>query len=82
MRALQVHLLRRLAKELTSRIRSLRFFENVRMLQRAQQEGGAGPSRGRISPAVSFFARASAPGKPGLLQERERVCVCVPDRGK
>ena len=34
----QVHLLRRLTKEVTGRVRSLRFFENVRKLQ---QEGGA-----------------------------------------
>ena len=30
----QVHLLRRLQKEVTGRVRSLRFFENVRKLQR------------------------------------------------
>ena len=35
---LNLHLLRRLQKEVTGRVRSLRFFENVRKLQR---EGGA-----------------------------------------
>ena len=47
--AWQVHRLRRLQKEVTGRVRSLRFFENVRKLQLEGEGalGGAGsPSRG------------------------------------
>ena len=45
-RARQVHLLRRLQKEMTGRVRSLRFFETVRKMQqqgeaaRAEREAG------------------------------------------
>ena len=61
----QVHLLRRLQKEVTGRVRSLRFFENVRMLQR--QQGG-----GRADGAAAASAKSPAPllaGRPEGLEE-------------
>jgi len=50
----QVHLLRRLTKEVTGRVRSLRFFENVRKLQMDPTDavgkfGGKGKAHGLLS---------------------------------
>ena len=58
----QVHLLRRLLKELTARVRSLRFFENVRLLQREGEKGQGASSSGA---AIKMLLA----GRPAALAE-------------
>ena len=65
----QVHLLRRLLKELTARVRSLRFFENVRLLQR---DGEA--ARGAASHSA---VRMQLGGRPDALAQVPAVRVRV-----
>ena len=60
----QVHLLRRLLKELTARVRSLRFFENVRLLQREGKKGG-----GKQAAASGAAMRMLLAGRPAALAE-------------
>ena len=55
-----MHLLRRLLKELTARVRSLRFFENVRLLQRDGETGRA---------AASHTAAPMLGGRPDALAQ-------------
>jgi hypothetical protein len=55
----QVHALRRLQKELTGRVRSLRFFENVRKLQRGDGPYAQAPLAKTASPNRASPKRAS-----------------------
>ena len=80
----QVHLLRRLQKELTARIRSLRFFENVRMLQKQQQQQGAGSSGAALaSPKKAKASSSGAPPKSPapLLAGRPAELEALPTSG-
>ena len=78
----QVHLLRRLQKEVTGRVRSLRFFENVRTLQREQQAlregggGGGGGSPSKRSPGGASPAKRAKKGACGGGGEHLALLSC------
>ena len=74
----QVHLLRRLQKELVGRVRSLRFFERVRMQQRGERipvEGGKGGSNGDL--ALLSCCGHAAPRKLLLEHAERQSCPAI-----
>ena len=63
----QVHLLRRLQKEVTGRVRSLRFFDNVRKLQNGEVGGLEASSGAGAFKGASPGKRTNAPAAPTSL---------------
>lgn len=82
----QVHLLRRLQKEMTGRVRSLRFFENVRLLQRdgnafTGASGSAPAPKGGPPRNLALLSCCGHVGEHALVcrSASDQVCHEAPD---